>query len=64
MASTRRLIKETAACYFIGYYIGVLAHIWYLILRPISADSDNMPIISGIPSFLLMPEKYVSFTNQ
>ncbi len=21
MASTRRLVKETAACYFIGYYI-------------------------------------------
>ncbi len=23
----RRLIKETAACYFISYYLGVLAHI-------------------------------------
>ncbi len=44
-----RVFKETAACCFIGYYISVLANI-RLILKPISADTGNVPIISYIPS--------------
>ncbi len=48
-----RLIKETAACYFIGYYVGAYRHAGvYLIfnLKTILADTNNMPIISCIPN--------------
>ncbi len=44
------LIKETAACYFIIYYIGgYLASIQYLILKSMSADIDNVLEITCIP---------------
>ncbi len=51
-----RLIKETAAYYFIGYYslsvdITVLANIWYLILKLVSALTNNTPTISCIPNW-------------
>ncbi len=48
------LIKETAVHYFIGYYISVLADLRYLISKPISADTDNVPIISCIPNIFIL----------
>ncbi len=46
MAMTR---AETAACYMIviiSAVIGMLADTWFLMLKPISADTDNVLMTS------------------
>ncbi len=51
-----RLIKETAAYYFLVIIladIAVLADIRYVILKPITADTKNLPIITCIPIFII-----------
>ncbi len=53
MVLTLRLIKETAGYYFISYYIGGYERAgWYRIVnfKPISADTDNVLVISCIPT--------------
>ncbi len=44
------VIKETATCYFFGYYILADISMLAVILKPVSADTNNVVIILCIPS--------------